>query len=108
MKRLMTWLSAGALVLPGIVVAQSAFLTVPSGLYEGDTVVVQGGNFQPEAELHLDLIREGGGHTIESIRADEDGALRFELEGMASGEYRLRAYSPSGAPLAETRVIVSE
>lgn len=106
MKRLISGLAAAALLIPAVGSAQSAFITVPSGLYEGQAVVVQGGNFQPGAELHLDLVREGGGHTIEPVRADEEGALQLELEAPEAGEYQLRVYAPSGAPLAETRMII--
>lgn len=106
MKRLIFGFVGAALLTPAVGITQGAFISVPSGLYEGQAVEVLGGNFQPGVELHLDVIRKGGGHSVESVQTDAGGALRYEFVNLDAGEYQLRIFALSGAPLAETRLVV--
>ncbi|MCG5529842.1 hypothetical protein LRD18_02995 [Halorhodospira halochloris] len=88
--------------------ADRHYVTVPSGLHEGQKVTVLGGNYSPNTRLQLDIIYEKGPHKIDTVVTNSEGKLEYVIDEVRSGENIVRIYLESGARLAETRMVVAK
>ena len=105
------WLVSFGFMMAAAPAWAGPWVSTPSGVSQGQTTEIFGGNFEPGAEVNLEVTDPAGQVVTHVLTADANGKISLELPLDQAGDYLAEAWTFDGGtevPVATVVVIAAQ